>query len=750
MLHYLHFIFHDEQFNSQYGLTQAGLEEYSRSYYEQNMMYNHQKQSSYAQSEGYHSYVSSDSSSTPFLDRLRQDSQLQSRAINWSQDFQTQNLNGSTNSISSSTGNINNECSESNSSTETLKWLGSMSDVSVVSQATNTSTLSASSQLIVHSSKVRTPQRHNSESVLYMNDESKMNGNTSNNSVEDLSSEQFQHRSSRSDNRLFPINTYTEQQPISLSASTTSLDSKLSSNHNWQSVADRINELEKQQQKQQAIHDHNKQHYTYLDPSKTHRVPNPTLKAFQKNAIQSYFERQQQQQQSIRLSKSTHHVATKSDDLTKTKSSSIVGGKEISKSNGNIASTRPQSLNLSLATSAVSLPTTPSSTPSTTSSQRSSISAWPNASPTTTNSSIMIGSKSSDIGASMKKNANDIAKMNMKNSAMSSAVALNGSEKQFVVTGSNNSSGGGKGNNGKSQSINKNLFTSFCEIKTENYPSKGFVEGNTTIDINGANKTNSTPPPLPRKSNVLRRTSSASEYSSIRDKMLQQNQHLSKDLLGAMIIGKIISIDDWVPERPPKNPSLRIPSPELPPPPNTENIPMNQDDPLPPPPPELLKSEPELKLNATSRRNSFAGQSNNTTRVKVNNIPLSPPAIPMRPKIVPTPIMTVNPVKNICQMPQELTVHAQRVIVPKSDENISFNQQQTTSTPKVAVGRASDSRVSVRKRAHNSKDFIGYIPAQQQSTPPPLKPRMRNQNEISNGNNTSAQNVFTPIVNKVR
>lgn len=64
---------HDDQFNSQYGLTQAGLEEYSRSYYEQNMMYNHQKQSSYAQSEGYHSYVSSsDSTSTPFLDRWEQ------------------------------------------------------------------------------------------------------------------------------------------------------------------------------------------------------------------------------------------------------------------------------------------------------------------------------------------------------------------------------------------------------------------------------------------------------------------------------------------------------------------------------------------------------------------------------------------------------------------------------------------------------------------------------------------------------
>lgn len=247
------------------------------------------------------------------------------------------------------------------------------------------------------------------------------------------------------------------------------------------------------------------------------------------------------------------------------------------------------------------------------------------------------------------------------------------------------------------------------------------------------------------------RTSSASEYSSARDKMLQQNQHLSKDLLGAMIIGQIISIDDWVPERPPKTSSMRIPSPDLPPPPNVESIPaLNQDEPLPPPPPELLKTEQEVKLNSASRRNSFAGQSTNVqTKVKVNNIPLSPPAIPMRPKIIPTPIMTVNTVKNLCQMPQEQTVHAQRVIVPKSDDQNQVNlQQQQQTSPRTPSGRASDSRVSVRKRAHNSKDCIGYIAAQQQTTPPPLKPRMRNQNEISN---TSAlNNVFTPIVNKVR
>jgi protein Shroom len=230
--------------------------------------------------------------------------------------------------------------------------------------------------------------------------------------------------------------------------------------------------------------------------------------------------------------------------------------------------------------------------------------------------------------------------------------------------------------------------------------------------------------------------------------MLQQNQHLSKDLLGAMIIGQIISIDDWVPERPPKNPSMRIPSPDLPPPPNVENTPpFNQDDPLPPPPPELLKPEPEMKLNPASRRNSFAGQSTNLqSKVKANNIPISPPAIPMRPKIVPTPIMTVNPVKNICQMAQEQTVHAQRVIVPNSDDQ----QQQQQTSPRTPSGRVSDSRVSMRKRAHNSKDCIGYIPAQQLMTPPPLKPRMRNQNEIGTQPQQQQQNVFTPIVNKVR
>lgn len=260
------------------------------------------------------------------------------------------------------------------------------------------------------------------------------------------------------------------------------------------------------------------------------------------------------------------------------------------------------------------------------------------------------------------------------------------------------------------------------------------------------------------------RTSSASEYSSIRDQMPLQRQHLSNDLRGAMIIGKIISLDDWVPERPPKltaNPtSPRIPSPDLPPPPHDDNS-LPPDEPLPPPPPELLRAESELiKTNPASRRNSFAGQS---SKVKVNSIPLSPPAIPMRPKIIPTPLMTVNPIQNVCQMPQEQTVHAQRVILPNNSDDQLAQASSRLSTSRGGVSESQlqqqqqQQRLSVRKRAHNSKDCIGGNFAgqkqQQQVPPPPLKPRMRNQNEINSKTPSQQQqqnNVFMPIVNKVR
>jgi hypothetical protein len=264
---------------------------------------------------------------------------------------------------------------------------------------------------------------------------------------------------------------------------------RLSNAQQWQSVADRINELEKQQQ---ILHDHNKQQqqqqqYTYLDPSKTNRIPNSTLKAFQKNAIQSYFERQQAQQQSIRLSK---NGGSKSDDLSKLKSivsdgkSSATSSTDNLKTNGNAL--RPQSLNLSLAPSpqpsSANLPASSTQTPSTPSSnntsQRSSLSNWP------TNNNLsppMIGSRSD---AMMK---NDVVKMNMKNSAMTSVVEQQQQKHLHVNRGSS-----------KNQSIGNNnkLFTTFCEIKTETYSEQSMKENG----IDGL-----TPPPLPKKNGILRR-----------------------------------------------------------------------------------------------------------------------------------------------------------------------------------------------------------------------------------------------------
>ncbi|ALC42546.1 Shroom [Drosophila busckii] len=209
------------------GLTQAGLEEYNiraNCYYDQTT-FHHQKQASYAQSEGYHSYVSSSdsSSATPFLDKLRQESELLSRqSHHWSENDLSSvgsnsiapspipllarqcnsrsssisgNINGNAShthahnhthshshshshpqhrSSPNSSSNNNNNSSESTSSTETLKWLGSMSDISEASHATGYSAIaesvSSSSQLIVHSSRVLTPKRHHSESVLYLHD----------------------------------------------------------------------------------------------------------------------------------------------------------------------------------------------------------------------------------------------------------------------------------------------------------------------------------------------------------------------------------------------------------------------------------------------------------------------------------------------------------------------------------------------------------------------------------------------------
>lgn len=233
-----------------------------------------------------------------------------------------------------------------------------------------------------------------------------------------------------------------------------------------------------------------------------------------------------------------------------------------------------------------------------------------------------------------------------------------------------------------------------------------------------------TPPPRNRAPIPVRRTSSAAEYSSIRDKINQSKQNLSKDLLGPMIMGPIISLDDWVPERPPKNPTLRIPSPELPPPPvlnvNEQEVStFNQDEPLPPPPDEVLRhvrqhSEVDAKqAQSPSRRNSFAGHS---SRIVKN--PYYEPTVLAS---VPQPQLMRSNGFDSRASHHNFTSHQNH---HNSNNNIS-HKKGTVQAHRVILGENdSPSKVSMRKRAHNMQNTVG-IPLQPPSAPPPpLKPRM--------------------------
>lgn len=94
---------------------------------------------------------------------------------------------------------------------------------------------------------------------------------------------------------------FSEQNELQFQITQQYFRSSIGNGHSWQSVAERINELERQNKtsnnnsfSNNLKNNANNQKFTYLDPAKTTRVPNMTLKAFQKNAVQSYFERQQQ------------------------------------------------------------------------------------------------------------------------------------------------------------------------------------------------------------------------------------------------------------------------------------------------------------------------------------------------------------------------------------------------------------------------------------------------------------------------
>jgi len=206
-------------------LTKEELEHYTRIYEEKSTSQisltektapSHQHQTSYAQSEGYHSYVSStDSTSTPFLDRyiikfnwkiireqpvfglsvtplwyfcrLRRDSESAAVVV-ISKDSEKP--------VAAITAQGRDSSASSGSSSETLKWHGSNSDLSTVSSSGHRGT----TQLIAHSAKVSAPQRHHSESVLSVTD-----------GWSGVSVQEHRVGNQRNLRKLFPVSTYTVQ-----------------------------------------------------------------------------------------------------------------------------------------------------------------------------------------------------------------------------------------------------------------------------------------------------------------------------------------------------------------------------------------------------------------------------------------------------------------------------------------------------------------------------------------------------------
>lgn len=201
-------------------------------------------------------------------------------------------------------------------------------------------------------------------------------------------------------------------------------------------------------------------------------------------------------------------------------------------------------------------------------------------------------------------------------------------------------------------------------------------------------------------------------------------------------MGPIISLDDWVPERPPKNPALRVPSPELPPPPPStvvedESPIANQDDPLPPPPPEIMRhlrqlSEPDSKSATPSRRNSFAGSSSKKPLLRTSTLENLLPAAPPIPK-KPTSLETLQPKRST----SSFAMHPPPIIVKPPKISASRKIEPPTSLPLIQhhvvpiQERCNDTRPAIRKRLHNAQSPLELTsPKSKIIAPPPLKPRI--------------------------
>lgn len=249
----------------------------------------------YSHSEGYSSYVPSESSyasvsGTPLLDQLRRDGES----------APADGAAGVRDSISTVVTH-----SSSNSSNETLRWHGSYSDISVTSSAGRHAGHPAESAAhVVHSAKVQAPQRHNSESVLYYEHQQQPQPQQQHSTGNYKTINRMGGWNQRVIERKNQWNAQSSKQPA-LAEEPVETPAPLS-------VAERIHQLEWQSKSVPNLAQRpaaksqqspaspaspasptprEPERYTFLDPDKRMKVADPTLKAIQKQALMSYYER---------------------------------------------------------------------------------------------------------------------------------------------------------------------------------------------------------------------------------------------------------------------------------------------------------------------------------------------------------------------------------------------------------------------------------------------------------------------------
>ncbi|XP_023315676.1 protein Shroom isoform X2 [Trichogramma pretiosum] len=532
----------------------------------------HSQQASYAQSEGYHSYVSSVDSTTtttPFLDRLRRDSEAVQRPTIGGWEESSSSREGRDSVVTTSSGSA--------SSSETLKWHGSMSDVSV-SSGMPASTISRSSNM-THPSERWT-------SAGSMTDLSSINGSST--SASKSGDDHHQHSAHQHRNHLIPpqwLNPTSWNQAVSKSYHSVA-DPRLmgdddASVQDWDqppTVHSSLSDIRQDTQGGQ--------------PSSPQTPTSPSTSSAASKQLIAHSSRVQTPQR--------HH------------SESVLY----------LDRERNQRKLYPVSTTKLD--------------EKENITRSPPASSSPPQSAI----------PTVAERVSELEKQQMRYTYLDPEKRLRVSDPTL-------------------KAIQKKALLSFYERHQQHQqqaswrsepqlnPEKSF----SSSPPQQSSPPPPQPPPRPRPLSA-RRASSASDYAAARKEKTASggspvdNQHaeshcngattsegvvgevileprhqhsnscgsLSSDLVGPVIIGPAISIDDWVPERPPKKPHLRaafserLPSPDLPPPspPMVTEVEVNNPDaPLPPPPPEISQDR-NSEMQRSSRKLADKGIDSHT------------------------------------------------------------------------------------------------------------------------------------------